>query len=548
MADLRRAAALVAALLTAACTADVSSDTGTGAGPAPGQHAKILRIVGAQELDNLVPLLSNEVDTIDCSMFWAGYFFVLDDKGELVPELATQVPTQANGGISKDGLTIVYHLRRGVTWQDGAPFDARDVRFSWQAVMNPENNVAARTGFDRVRDVRIIDPYTVAFELTTPYAPAVDTFFAPSANPVALLPAHLLARYHDLNRVPYDLKPIGTGPFVIDSWEQGVGVTMHANPHYWRGRPKVDGVRFLTVHDNNTMLLMMRSGEADLYYHAPNGQIPEARAVTSARVVETPFVGYEMLQFNTLHPPLDELIVRRAIAYAIDKQRVVEDVTHGSGIVTASDQPPWLWPYDPHVPQFSARPALARALLASDGWRPGPDGIRVKNGRRLSIAVSTPAGYADGTSFEALFGQWMRDIGVEVEVKNYPINLLYATYGAGGIMATGKFDTAFVDWYNGIDPDDSVQWGCGFVPPQGENFTRWCDPQYDAAERTAMTAYDRATRRAAYGRAQERLAAGLPADPLYFMSRTDIVSDRFVGYRPAPAVSTFWNTWEYDLK
>jgi peptide/nickel transport system substrate-binding protein len=542
VADLRRLAAVVAALLACAC-GSVSSNIAPGS-----SHPKILRIVGAQEIDTLPPLLSNEQFAVDCSMFWAGYFFNVDDKGNLVPELATVEPTLENGGISKDGLTIMYHLRRGVTWQDGAPFDARDVRFTWQAIMNPDNNVASRTGYDRVRDVQIVDDHTVRFLLKERYAPAVDTFFAPSAGPIALLPAHLLAKYPNLNHAPYDVKPVGTGPFIVDEWEQGVGVTMHANPHYWRGRPKLDGIRFLTVHDNNTMLVMMRTGEADLYYRIPDGQIPQLGAIGGTHKLVTPFVGYEMLIFNTSRPPLDDVAVRQAISYAVDKRRIVADVTHESGTPTTSDQPPWLWAYNAAVPQFDANPNKARGMLTAGGWLPGADGVRVKSGRRLAISISTPAGFRDGLQFEGLFQQWMRDVGVDVEIKNYPSNLLYATFGGGGILAVGKYDAAFVDWYNGIDPDDSVQWECHYVPPAGQNFARWCDSQYDAAEAIALTTYDRAARKRAYGDAQLRLAKGMPADFLYFIGRTDLASDRLTGYRPAPAVSTFWNTWEYDLK
>jgi peptide/nickel transport system substrate-binding protein len=542
MADLKEAAALAAAMLLAAGCSATSSNTAVAV------HSNILRIVGAQEIDTLPPLLTNEQYSVDCSMFWAGYFFNVDEKGALVPELATQVPTLENGGISADGLTITYHLRRGVTWQDGAPFDARDVVFSWRAIMNPDNNVASRTGYDRVRDVEIVDDHTVRFHLTSRYAPAVDTFFAPSAGPIALLPAHLLANYPNLNHVAYDIKPIGTGPFIVDGWEQGVGVTMHANPHYWRGRPKLDGVRFLTVHDNNTMLLMMRTGEADLYYRVPDGQLPQLHDVAGAHAVVTPFVGYEMLLFNVQRPPLDDRMVREAISYGVDKRRVITEVTHGSGTLATGDQPPWLWADDKDVPQFDADPVKARALLTADGWLPGPDGIRVKGGRRLAIAISTPAGFRDGIAFEALFQQWMRDLGVDVEVKNYSSNLLYATYGAGGMLAVGNFDAAFIDWYNGIDPDDSIQWECAYRPPAGQNFGHWCDPRYDAAERVALAAYDLATRKSAYAQAQMQMARGVPADFLYFIGRTDLVSDRLTGYRPSPAVSTFWNTWNYALK
>lgn len=538
----RGACAVAAAVLVFGCT-HVSSSSSP---PAPGP--KILRIVGAQEIDALNPLLTNEQISVDCSMFWAGYFFILDDHGRLVPELATEVPTVANGGISRNGLSITYHLRKGVDWQDGSPFTARDVVFTWHAIMNRDNNVASRTGFDRVRGIKVIDDHTVRFDLDGPYAPAVDTLFAPSADPIAILPAHLLAKYHDLNHVPYNLKPVGTGPFIVDSWEQGTGVVMHANPHYWRGRPKLDGVDFLTIHDNETMLVMMRSGEADLYYRVPTAQIPSISGVAGTHVIMTPFVGYYYLQYNVTAPPLDDVKVREAIAYGIDKKQVVADIAHGAGVVATSDQPPWLWADDPSVPQFAADPAKARALLDADGWRVGADGIRVKNGRRLSLDITTQAGLADGVDFEGLFTQWMRSIGIDIEVKNYPTDLLYATYGAGGMMATRRYDLAFVDWYNGIDPDDSIEWECAAIPPAGQNFSAWCDPRFDAAENVALTTYDERDRKAAYARAQERLAIGLPADFIYFMKRVGLVSDRVVGYRPAPAVSTFWNTWEYDIR
>jgi peptide/nickel transport system substrate-binding protein len=200
------------------------------------------------------------------------------------------------------------------------------------------------------------------------------------------------------------------------------------------------------------------------------------------------------------------------------------------------------------VPQYDADPARAAALLNKAGWLVGPDGIRMKGGRRLSITISTPSGFHDGLQFEELFQQWMHDVGVDVVVDNYPSNLLFATFGGGGILATGKFDTAFVDWYNGIDPDDSIQWECAYFPPAGQNFSHWCDPAFDAAESLALSTYDRAARKRDYALAQQRMAAGVPADFLYFIGRTDLLSDRLVGYHQSPAVSTFWGTWEYDLK
>src|SRR5579863_2144884 len=131
-----------------ACT-KVGTNTGLGHGN-PWTIPGVLRIAGVSNPDNLNPLLGEQQTEVDLSMFWAGYLFNWSDQNQWVPELATEVPTTKNGGISKDGLTITYHLRKGVTWQDGAPFSADDVIFTWHAVMNPNNNVQTRTGYDLI--------------------------------------------------------------------------------------------------------------------------------------------------------------------------------------------------------------------------------------------------------------------------------------------------------------------------------------------------------------------------------------------------------------
>ena len=138
-----------------------------------------------------------------------------DPEGRDVPILASVVPTLENGGIGRDGLTITYHLRRGVRWQDGAPFTSRDVQFSYRAIMNLKTNVATRHGYDVIARVDTPDAHTAVFRLKHPFAPAVHTFFAHSDAPYFILPAHLLEKYPDLNRVPFNTLPVGTGPFKI---------------------------------------------------------------------------------------------------------------------------------------------------------------------------------------------------------------------------------------------------------------------------------------------------------------------------------------------
>src|SRR5690242_8604296 len=203
----------------------------------------VLRIETTSTPDTLNPLLGQESIDTDLSMFWAGHLFNWSDERQMIPELATEVPTVANGGISRDGRTIVYHLRRGVLWQDGKPFDARDVVFTWRAIMNPKNAVPVRQGYDLITSIGTPDPYTLVIHLRRPYAPFITTFFAMSSTAYAVLPAHLLAKYKSINDVPFNHAPIGTGPFRVASVD-GSHVKLVAYRSYWRGLPQLNEVDF----------------------------------------------------------------------------------------------------------------------------------------------------------------------------------------------------------------------------------------------------------------------------------------------------------------
>ena len=185
----------------------------------------------AGEPDSLNPLLSAMSDVDSLSHLYMSYLLESDDRGQLIPEIAEQVPTQANGGISADGKTIVYHLRHGVVWQDGVPLTARDVVFSYRAVVNPANNVPLRVGYTVIESVGALRDDTVVVHLRRPFSPLLAYFFGPQGV-AALMPEHLLSRYRDLNRASYNQAPIGSGPFRVVQWRHGDAVTFAANPLY----------------------------------------------------------------------------------------------------------------------------------------------------------------------------------------------------------------------------------------------------------------------------------------------------------------------------
>ena len=547
---------LLLALLVAlsACTRVASTQSGgTPGGPAgAGQRHSwskpgVLRIATLSDPDTLNPLLGSfQIDT-DISMFWGGYLFNYSDRNELVPELATALPTLENGGISQDGLTITYHLRRGVRWHDGAPFDAKDVAFTWRTIMNPNNNVQTRTGYDVIRAIDTPDDYTAVVHLKQRFAPFVATFFSMSSTSYPVLPRHLLEKYPDINRLAYNSAPVGTGPFVVREWHRGQILRMIANPHYWRGAPKLKEVDFQSIPDENTLSTSIGAHDIDLWFNASSANYPTASKVAGTHVVLTPFTQYSYIGFNNTRPPMRELAVRRAIAYATDRKRLIDTVTYGVQQLGEGDQPRFLWAYNAALRPIPYDPAKARATLDEAGWKPGPDGIRVKNGERLRIVFATSTGSAVSNRVGVLLQSALRDAGVEVEVKPYATALLFASYAQGGILQTGKYDAQFASWVNGVDPDDATTLTCDAIPPNGQNSMRFCNREVDELERVALTHYDRPTRKKAYDRIQEIVVDQVPWLTMWFARRFDVVSDDLKNYKPAHAVTTFWNTWEYEI-
>jgi peptide/nickel transport system substrate-binding protein len=538
----------IALLATTAsgCT-KISTSTSGNAG-AQGTVHGVLRIANNSEPDNMNPVVGNQQIEVDLSMFWGGYLLNWSDESKFVGELATEAPTAENGGVSKDGLSITYHLRKGVKWQDGPEFTADDVIFTWQAIMNPKNNVSSRVGYELIAAIDKQDPYTIVVHLKKPFAPFVASFFTMSGTPYPVLPKHLLAQYPDLNRVPYNDKPVGTGPFIVTGWEHGVLITMDANPNYWRGAPKLKRVEYHIIPNENTLLTGMQAHELDFTFNASASQYEEMKNIPGTRVILTPFTQYSQLGLNLNVPALKDKRVRQALAYATDCNELIQKVSHGVNIPADSDQPPFFWAYNQNVKKYPYDPVAAGKLLDDAGWKLGADGYRHNAaGERLSIQLTGATGRQDSIrTQEVVQAQW-RKVGIDASIKNYSSPQLFASFGAGGILQTGKFDVGNYSWVGGVDPDDSTLWMCNQFPPAGQNVYHLCDPRIDAQEEIALTRYDKATRKKAYDAIQDYLADDEPAILIWYVRRIDIANVDFKGYLPAHAVSQFWNTWEYSI-
>ena len=506
----------------------------------------VLRMASSTQPDNLNPLLGTQVIDTDLSLFWGAYLYLLDDSMHMRPELATKMPTMENGGVSRDGRTIKYHLRTGVKWQDGAPFTADDVVFSWRQVMNPRNDAGSRQGYDLITRIDEPDKHTLIVHLRQKWSPFVSTFFTMSSTTYCILPKHILSKYRDLNSVSFNHLPIGTGPFKVVSNANGK-IKMVANPTYWRGKPKLDEIDFSVVADDQALLDLVKLHKVDFYINAAQALEPQLHGIRGATVYLYPFTRFTDIGFNTSRPQLRDVRVRRALAYATDRTQLITHVTHGVNLPADGDQPPFFWAHADAVKKYSYNPRLAAQLLDEAGWHVGFDGMRYKHGHRLKLQM---VGFS-GSSTTAGAEQWIkaewREVGVDVEVQNFPSEKLYANQADGGIEQTGRFDVAFEEWANGVDPDESQLFMCNLRPPAGWNIYHYCNHALDAAENKAVSDYSQAHRKKDYAKVQQILAQDLPMFVIWFYQRQDVANIDLKNYRPAHAVSPFWNSWQWEI-
>jgi peptide/nickel transport system substrate-binding protein len=505
----------ILALLPAAVAADEPKRLN------PTTQPHVLRFAEAEDIFGLNQALSQQGVVNNLSQLTAAWLFRYGRDNRPEPELATVVPTQRNGGISADGKTITFHLRKNVRWSDGRPFDADDVVFSFDAINNPANNVTSRDGFDLITKIVEPDKATVVLHLSRPYSSFLPTFFATAGGNPSLLPKHLLGGLPNINEAPFNDLPVGIGPFRYTAWKRGESVEMEANPYYWRGQPKLKKVIYKIIPDRNTVLTQLQTGELDLWYPTGGAFLPRLQAIPSLAILRQPSYLYNHLDFNLTRPALAEKAVRQALRLAIDRRLLLDKVAHGVGVLQESVVPA-PYPGVPKLPFVEFDLAKANALLDHAGWKRGPDGVRAKNGVRLSLEFASSAGSPDVDTQLELIRGWWQQIGVEMTVKRYQSSQLFAQFADGGILNTGKFDV--LAYATGVGPTDdlSIQFSCDDVPPKGQNTTRYCNRALEPVFRSFQNHYDAAEQDRDLATIARTIAADVPT--VVTSSREDVAA------------------------
>jgi peptide/nickel transport system substrate-binding protein len=534
---IRRFAALLALVLVASFVP---------AKPAGAYEAHVLRFADTLDITTLNPWIGASGNTVTLAELTAAYFTRVDAKGDPVPELITAIPTRKNGGISPDGKTITWHLRRGVKWSDGAPFDSGDVTYSWSVAQDTSNNIFAPDVWRKLERVSAPDSYTVVFRLKERQASFITDYFCTQGNNT-ILPRHVLGPKTNFNQSPYNALPVGIGPFRYTAFRRGDAVEMEANPYYWRGLPKLKKIVYKLIQDDNTDMTQLTTGELDLWDTVNGTKAAQAKALPG-KAWSTRLSNYMSAIFmNTTHPQLKDPAVRRALRLATNRPLIFNKVNLRNGEMVESVLPKFTHGYlDLPVQKYDVK--AAENMLDAAGWKRVSGGVRMKNGKPLAIEIVIPSGYGPSTTLAAILQNDYSAIGVQASIKTYASGQFFAPYADGGIIQTGKFDMILHSESLGpVFGNVNGVLTCDTFPPAGANESRYCNPKVDALNNSYLHTYDRKVQDKAAAAYQRIIDRDAPWITIYERAFLAVYDKRLTGYHPNSFSNWGGEPWNIDI-
>lgn len=473
------------------------------------------------EASTLIPLLATD----SSSHAVAGQIYnglVKYDKNlNIVGDLAESFD------ISRDGLTITFHLRSGVKWHDGAPLTSKDVLYTYQVTIDPKTPTAYAEDFKQVKSITAPDSRTIRVTYDSPFAPALASWG------VNILPAHLLEG-KDITRSPLARNPVGTGPYRFKEWVSGQKIVLEANEDYFEGRPYIDRFIYRIIPDSSTMYMELKAGAIDLMTLTP---VQYARQTSSKSFTSRfnkyryPSSSYLYMGYNLRHPLFGDKRIRQAMTAAINKDELIQGVLFGMGQRAHGPIVPGRWAYNPAVRDIGYDPKRAAELLAEAGWKEkNSDGILVKGGKPFQFTILTNQGNQQRLMTAQIIQQRLRQVGIDVKIRVVEWAAFLKEF-----VNKGNFEVVLLAWSISQDPDMYDIWHSSKTNVGELNFVGYRNPEVDRLLIEGRSTFDMEKRKRAYFRIQDILADEQPYTFLYVPDSLPVVSSRIRGVEPAPA-------------
>ena len=448
-----------------------------------------------------------------------------DGDNNIIPRLAK------SWEFDKEADTYTFHLEENVKWHDGEPFTAEDVKFTIEAIMDPENGAENAPNYEDVEEITVVDPYTITFKLAEPNYAFLEYMT------MAILPKHLLEG-ENMQESDYFRKPIGTGPYMITEWDEGQAIVMDRNPDYFAGPAKIDRIIFKIVPDDNAKALQLQSGELTLSQVTPKDAQLFKNDSTHTVYDETTsdYRGILYNFWNEYWQKNADLIP--AINYAIDRQAILDAVVLGCGEIAYGPLQRNVY-NDADVEHYDYNPAKAAELLEKAGCTKDAQGYWTRDGERIGFVINATPGDQVRIDMAQVAAQQLQAIGLDVT----------AAVPAGGIDWGGQ-QCCIIGWGSPFDADDHTY--KVFGTDKGANYSGYSNPLIDEYLTQARQTDVPEERAAAYAKFQTELA-NTPAftffcyiDAMYVADSNiqGIATDTVLGHH---GVGIFWNVCDWTI-
>ncbi len=472
------------------------------------------------DASNLIPVLATDNASHSISGLIFNGLVKYDRDLNVVGDLAE------SWDISKDGLVITFHLRKGVRWHDGQPFTAEDVLFTYRLTIDPKTPTAYAGDFLKVKKAEVLDAHTFRVTYDKPFAPALMSWGS------SVMPKHLLEGT-DVTKSPLARHPIGTGPYRFKEWKTGQKIVLVYNPDYFEGRPFLDGRVMRIIPDMATMFLELRARGIDQMGLTPlqyTRQTENQYFRNHFRKYRYLSFSYTYLGFNLQNPMFADRKVRQALACAVNKEELIDGVLLGLGKEASGPFKPGTWQYNADVKRYPYDPKKALELLAEAGWRDTDgDGILDRKGQRFEFELLVNQGNEVRAKTAEIVQRRLAEVGISVKIRVIEWAAFIKEF-----INKRRFDAVILGWTIPMDPDLYDVWHSSKTGPSELNFISYKNEEVDALLERGRSTFDRAERKRCYDRIQEIMAEDQPYIFLYVPDALPIFNARVRGIDPAP--------------
>ena len=488
----------------------------------------------AGEPSNLIAMIAGD----SASSAIAGNIFnslvKYDENLDYAPDLAE------SWIISNNQKTITFKLKKNLQWADGNPLTSADVLFTWKLITNPNTRTPYASDYQLVKKASAPDPLTFKITYESSYAPALDTW-----STLHILPKHIL-KDEDINNTFFSRKPTGSSYYKLDEWISGQQVTLKANEKSILGSPLIEKLISRIIPDTSSQFLELTADNIDVMNINPiqYQRVFPARKDLQEKVALYKELGngYTYLGFNLKKAPFNDIRVRQALNYAIDKDEVIKGVLLGLGESISSPYKPGTRWNNPNLSPYPYEPSKALRLLQEAGFKKNNDGILMKNGKPLKFEIITNQNKQREMT-AVVIQKRLQEIGVDVSIRV----IEWASF-VNRFIKTGDFDVVVLGWSLSLDPDQYNIWHSSQQGPGQFNFLGYSNKNVDRLLELGRKELNVSKREEIYHKFSKYLLEDSPIIYLYAGYGLSAVHKRVKGIKnPAPPAGIYHNNYDWFL-